>query len=79
MTEIPRDDDPASKEDVEKLRQEMHERFGQTERSVEAMRGQNSAEHGSLFSKLSYITEMLVWVKTKWIQFTRTPDRSDKP
>lgn len=78
MTETPKDDEAASKEDLEKLRQEMHTRHDQTERSVEAMRGQNSAEHGSLFSKLTYVTEMLVWVKTKWVQFTRTPDRRDR-
>lgn len=78
MTETPKDE-PATKEDVEKLRQEMHHRFEQSDRSMEGMRGQNSAEHGSLFSKLTYITEMLVWVKTKWVQFTRMPDRHDKP
>jgi hypothetical protein len=68
--------EPATKGDLEKLRQEMHERSSAIERSVEGMRGQNSAEHGSLFSKLTYITEMLVWVKTRWEKFTRSPDRT---
>lgn len=44
-----------------------------TSRSIEGMRSQNSAEHGSLFSKLEYISAALAWIKAKWERFTRTP------
>jgi hypothetical protein len=73
--EVTEPTEPATKGDVEKLRQEMHARFELHDRQVEGMRTQNSHEHGSLFTKLIYITEMLVWIKTKWIAFTRTPDK----
>ena len=64
--------EPATKEDVENLRKEMHSRFEQTDRSMEGMRGQNSAEHGTLFSQHRYMTELMVWIKTKWERFTRS-------
>lgn len=71
--------DPATREDVEKAKREILERLGTVDASVEAMRGQNSAEHGSLFSKLLHITEVVHWVKSKWERFTRVPDPNDKP
>jgi hypothetical protein len=44
---------------------------------LDGFRQQQSAEHGSLFAKLTYITEMLVWIKQKWAAFTRMPDRNN--
>lgn len=71
--------DPATKEDLEKAAKLVIERLERLDDSVENMRGQNSAEHGSLFSKLTYITEMLIWIKTKWQRFMRHPDPNDNP
>ena len=78
MTDIPQDDSPATKEDVATLRREMHSRFEQTDRNVEGMRGQNSAEHGSLFSQNRYMTEIMVWLKSKWMSFSRNEPPKDK-
>lgn len=39
--------------------------------SLEGLRAQNSAEHGSLFSKLTRITEMVAYLKSQWEKFTR--------
>jgi hypothetical protein len=68
-------DDPATKGDLEQLRQEMHQRFEMSERALtqglEGHRQQQSAEHGSLFGKLSYITEIAVWVKTWMLKVGR--------
>jgi hypothetical protein len=43
------------------------------EKSVEGMRAQNSAEHGSLFTKLLHLTEVMHWLRDKWNKFTRAP------
>lgn len=73
--------EPATKEDLDKTAQTILDRLGKIDDSVENMRGQNSAEHGSLFSKLTYISEMMVWIKTQWTRFTRAPDHppQDRP
>lgn len=63
MIETPKDE-PATKEDVEKLRQEMY-------RSLEGHRQQQSAEHGSIMAKLTYVTEISIWLKTRWEKFSR--------
>jgi len=70
--------DPATKEDLEKVEKKVLERLDRMDDSVENMRGQNSAEHGSLFTKLTYITEMMVWIKQKWTNFMRH-EPHDKP
>jgi hypothetical protein len=41
-------------------------------RSIEAMRSQNSAEHGSLFSKLEFIATSVHWLKKQWEKFTKS-------
>ncbi len=66
--------DPATKEDLERVRIELVTRINSMGRSLEGMRSQNSAEHGSLFSKLLNITEVLHWVRARWERFTRVPD-----
>lgn len=71
--------EPATKADVEQLRTEMHQRFEQTDRTVEGMRSQNSHEHGSIFSKLLSLTEIVHWIRAKFDRFTRMPDPNDKP
>jgi hypothetical protein len=60
-------DEPATKEDIAKL-----------EASIEGMRAQNSAEHGSLFTKLLRITELMTWLKAKWERFIG-PDEPGPP
>lgn len=48
-------------------------RLDSLEKSVEGMRSQNSAEHGSLFTKLLHLTEVMHWIRAKWIRFTKEP------
>lgn len=57
------------REDIAKIEQ----RVIAMKDSVENMRAQNSAEHGSLFSKLIHITDLMHWLKDKWIKFTKEP------
>ena len=38
-------------------------------KSVESMRSQNSAEHGAMESKMSYMTSTMLWLKAKWERF----------
>jgi len=75
--------DPATKQDVEILRKEMHERFEISEASMEGMRGQNSAEHGSIITKLLHIGELMLWLKSQWSRMWRAsdgpPDSPPKP
>lgn len=75
--------EPATKGDVEQLRQEMHDRFKESTRALteglEGHRQQQSAEHGSLFAKLTYITELAVWLKTKWLSFSRNNEPPTPP
>lgn len=66
--------EPATKDDLEHVRIELTIRINAMQESVENMRGQNSAEHGSLFSKLLHLTELLHWVRARWERFTRVPD-----
>jgi hypothetical protein len=61
--------EPASKEDLEKVLQ----RLDDVEKSVEGMRSQNSAEHGSLFTKMTHITELMHWLRAKWERFMGPP------
>lgn len=61
--------EPVTREDLEKAKAEIIERIRIMDASVESMRSQNSAEHGSLFTKLSYITELTVWLKSQWSKF----------
>lgn len=70
--------EPATKEDLEIVKRAVIERLDAMDSSVENMRSQNSSEHGSLFAKLTYITEMTIWLKSKWINFTRAPDPNDR-
>lgn len=63
--------EPATKEDVEQLRQEMKAEFRATNASVEGMRSQNSAEHGSFYSALQSLREGINWLRTKWERFTK--------
>ncbi len=66
--------EPATKEDLERVRVELIDRMNTVDRSMEGLRSQNSAEHGSLFSKLLHITEALHWIRARWERFTRIPD-----
>ena len=66
--------DPATREDLEKASKAIIAKVDAMDRSVNNMRDQNSAEHGSLFSKLLHITELMIWLKAKWERFTRVPD-----
>lgn len=68
--------DPADKEDVKVLVAKI-DTLG---RSVEGMRAQNSAEHGSLFTKLLHITELMHWLRDSWKRFMYLPPPPpDKP
>lgn len=71
---------PVSREDLEQARDQIIERLDAMDKSVEGMRSQNSAEHGSLFSKLLHLTEIAHWLKAAWIRFTiLPPPPDDKP
>lgn len=63
--------EPATREDLERMRDALTERIQIMDNSVNAMRSQNSAEHGSLFTKLSFISEIVVWIKAQWIRFSK--------
>ena len=63
--------DPINREDLERVRADLASRIEGIDRSVEGMRSQNSAEHGSLFGKLTLIAELVGWLKAQWQRFTR--------
>jgi hypothetical protein len=63
-----------TKEDLERIARVVFERLERLDDSVEAMRAQNSAEHDSIFSKVGYVTELLIWIKTQWARFSRPSD-----
>lgn len=62
--------EPASKEDVERLAT----RLGEVEKSVKGMREQNSAEHGSLFLKLTHLGNLMAWIRDAWKRFSILPE-----
>ena len=70
MTEHERDEleEARHQELVEKLDQLKREQ----REGLEGFRQQQSAEHGTLFSKLTYITELMIWIKVRWEKFTRS-------
>jgi hypothetical protein len=61
--------EPADKEDVKVL----VDRLDKLGESFKGLREQNSAEHGSLFTKLTFITSLTGWLKDSWIRFTILP------
>lgn len=71
--------EPATKEDVEALRVEMHARFERSDASVEGMRSQNSAEHGSIIMKLLHVTQLMHWLRAKWEHFSHNGQPPEPP
>lgn len=67
--------EPADKEDVKTL----VTKLDQLGTSVENMRAQNSAEHGSLFTKMLNITNVVNWLKTAWLKFQILPPPPPEP
>lgn len=68
--------EPATKEDIEALRLDvasLESRVEAARISVDNMRAQNSAEHGSLFTKLLHITDLMHWLRDKWDRFMGPP------
>lgn len=63
--------DQVTRDDLEKAKTDIIERIRVMDASVEAMRSQNSAEHGSLSTKLDYITLAVRWLKSQWEKFTK--------
>lgn len=41
--------------------------------AIEGLRQQQSAQHDEQLSILKMLRELLVWVKTKWEKFSRSP------
>lgn len=70
--------EPATREDLEKAKQAIIDAIKVMDDSVEAMRGQNSAEHGSLFTKLLHVTELMHWLRAKWEKFMALPTPPDR-
>jgi hypothetical protein len=62
--------EPASKEDVKAL----VEKLDQLGDSFKGLRDQNSAEHGSLFTKMTHLTNLMTWLKEGWRRFSILPD-----
>lgn len=72
--------EPASRDDLEAAKEAIIKRINSMDDSVNNMRDQNSAEHGSLFSKQSNLTNLMNWLKDAWIRFTiMSPPPEDKP
>lgn len=67
--------DPADKDDVKVL----VEKLGKLGESIEGMRAQNSAEHGSLFTKMLHVTELMHWLRARWQRFMDLPPPPIKP
>ena len=61
--------EPADKEDVKAL----VEKLDQLGESVKGMRSQNSIEHGSLFTKLTHLGNLMGWLKDAWRRFSILP------
>lgn len=61
--------EPATKEDLEKARDAIIVRIEAMDGSVKGMREQNSQEHGSLFTKQSYVIYMINWLRDSWRRF----------
>jgi hypothetical protein len=61
--------EPASKEDMKVL----VEKLDQLGDSVKGMRDQNSAEHGSLFLKMTHLGNLMGWLKDAWRRFSILP------
>jgi hypothetical protein len=54
--------DPADKEDVKLLMTKL-----------EHLREQNSIEHGSLFTKMTHLGNLMGWLKAAWHRFSILP------
>jgi hypothetical protein len=61
----------ATREDLEKAKDAIVDRINAMDRSVEGMRAQNSAEHGSIFTKLLHISELMHWLRGQWERFSK--------
>jgi hypothetical protein len=63
--------EPATREDLEAVRDAIIKRIDAMDQSVEGMRSQNSAEHGSLYFILQTIRDTMNWIRAKWEKFTK--------
>lgn len=61
--------DPVTKDDVNVLVKKLDE-LGN---SVKGMREQNSQEHGSLFTKITHLGNLMGWLKDAWRRFSILP------
>lgn len=61
-------------EELDRAKRELLAAIARIDRSMQGHRTQMSAEHSAQDSKLSHLVEMVVWLKTKWEKFTRSPD-----
>lgn len=58
--------EPATKEDLDAMEGRLNARL---DTCMSGFRQQQSVEHDAQLAKLSYITEILVWLRSKWNKF----------
>lgn len=65
--------DPATKEDIEAAKAVLVEQLGKLDKSLKGMREQNSLEHGSLFTKMTHVGNLMGWLRDAWHRFSILP------